>query len=65
MNDRFDVSDIITRFLKYVFSGLMLVYVAYVLDLIGPSKLNITEISVLALTVASTYALLDLLLPCK
>ena len=36
-----DINDLIVKVLKYVFQGLMIAIVAYLLDMVGPNKLNI------------------------
>jgi|TARA_B100000497_G_scaffold86878_1_gene96843 hypothetical protein len=58
-----DINDLIVKVLKYVFQGLMIAIVAYLLDMVGPNKLNIWEISILAATAACVFAILDVLSP--
>lgn len=56
----FDMSEIITRAVKYLLEGFVVAFVAYVLPRQG---LSWTEVAVIGLTAAATFAILDLFSP--
>ena len=56
-----DINDLIVKVLKYVFQGLMIAIVAYLLDMVGPNKLNIWEISILSPNYQTIFSSLHLL----
>jgi len=56
----FDVSEIIKRIIKYLVEGLMVAIAAYA---IPQRSLNIEEISLIALTAAATFSILDCYVP--
>lgn len=58
-----DTNELVVRLIKYLFQGLMIAIVAYLLDMIGPNKLNTWEIGILAATAACVFAILDILSP--
>ena len=43
-----DINELVLKALKYLFQGLMIAIVAYLLDMIGPNKLNTWEIAILS-----------------
>jgi hypothetical protein len=55
-----DVWEALTRLIKYMFEGLAVAVVAYILP---KSKLQPSEILFLALTAACVFSILDLLAP--
>lgn len=55
-----DGREIFLRFFKYIFEGLVIALVAY---LIPNNKLNTEEILILALTAAAAFAILDHFFP--
>jgi len=55
-----DVWEALTRLIKYMFEGLAVAVVAYILP---KSKLQPSEIMFLALTAACVFSILDLLAP--
>jgi ABC-type Co2+ transport system permease subunit len=56
----FDASEILVRFLKYIFEGLMVAIAAY---FIPNTKLPPKELLMIALVAAATFAVLDLFAP--
>ena len=56
----FDVSEIIKRIIKYLVEGLMVAIAAYA---IPQRTLNIEEITLIALTAAATFSILDCYVP--
>ena len=58
--DMFDVSELIKRVIKYLVEGLMVAIAAYA---IPKRSLNLEEITLLALTAAATFAILDAYIP--
>lgn len=58
-----DINELVLKALKYLFQGLMIAIVAYLLDMIGPNKLNTWEIAILSATAACIFAILDILSP--
>lgn len=56
----FDVSELIKRVIKYLIEGLIVAIAAFA---IPKRSLNIEEISLLALTAAATFAILDTYIP--
>ena len=56
----FDMNEMITRAVKYLLEGLVVAIAAYVLPRQG---LSWTEIAIIALTAAATFAILDLFSP--
>jgi ABC-type Co2+ transport system permease subunit len=60
MNGMFDVMELIKRIIKYLVEGLMVSLVAYA---IPKQSLKLEEISLIALTAAATFAILDTYLP--
>lgn len=60
MNYSFDTQEMFTRIVKYLIEGIAVAAVAYLL----PSKtLSWEEVSLLALTAAAIFAILDLVAP--
>lgn len=55
-----DIWEALTRLIKYMFEGLAVAVVAYILP---KSKLQPSEIMFLALTAACVFSILDLLAP--
>jgi len=60
LNDIFDLSEFVTRIIKYLVEGFMVAIVAYA---IPKHSLNLEEIAMLALTAAATFSILDTYLP--
>lgn len=60
MNGMFDVVELIKRIIKYLVEGLMVALVAYA---IPKQSLKLEEISLIALTAAATFSILDTYLP--
>jgi ABC-type Co2+ transport system permease subunit len=60
MFEMFDVTEIIKRIIKYLIEGLMVAIAAFA---IPKRSLNLEEISLLALTAAATFAILDAYIP--
>ena len=60
MEYKFDIWEALTRLIKYIFEGLMVALVAYLLP---HSKLQSSEIAFLGLTAACVFSILDLLAP--
>lgn len=60
MEYSFDIWEAVIRIIKYVFEGLMVALVAFILP---ESKLKWSEILLLALTAACVFSILDLLAP--
>jgi hypothetical protein len=58
-----DTHELILNILKYLFQGFAIALVAHLLDMIGPNKLNGWEISILAVTSACVFAILDVISP--
>jgi len=56
----FDTTELIKRIIKYLIEGLMVAVAAFA---IPKRSLNIEEISLIALTAAATFAILDTYLP--
>jgi len=56
----FDISEIIKRIIKYLVEGLMVAIAAYA---IPQRSSNIEEISLIALTAAATFSILDCYVP--
>jgi ABC-type Co2+ transport system permease subunit len=56
----FDVAELIKRVIKYLIEGLIVAIAAFA---IPKRSLNIEEISLLALTAAATFAILDTYIP--
>ncbi len=56
----FDFWEALIRILKYVLEGVIVAFVAYILP---EKKLKLSEISMLALTAACVFSLLDLFAP--
>ena len=56
----FDVSEIIKRIIKYLVEGLMVAIAAYA---IPQRSLNLEEITLIALTAAATFSILDCYVP--
>ena len=56
----FDVSEIIKRIIKYLVEGLMVAIAAYA---IPQRSLNLEEITLIALTAAATFSILDFYVP--
>lgn len=59
-----DILELAIHTLKYIFAGLILAFVAYVMNIVGPNKLTTTELVVFCYMAVSTYVLIDFLLPC-
>jgi ABC-type Co2+ transport system permease subunit len=55
-----DISELIKRIIKYLIMGLMIAIVSFA---IPKRSLNIEEITMIALTAAATFAILDTYLP--
>jgi hypothetical protein len=60
MNNMFDVSETIKRIIKYLVEGLLVAIAAYA---IPKRSLNLEEITLIALTAAATFSILDCYLP--
>jgi ABC-type Co2+ transport system permease subunit len=60
MNDFFDFSEFVKRAIKYIVEGIMVAIAAYS---IPKHKLNVEEVTVIALTAAATFAVLDVFVP--
>ena len=60
MNNMFDVSETIKRIIKYLGEGLLVAIAAYA---IPKRSLNLEEITLIALTAAATFSILDCYLP--
>lgn len=56
----FDLAEFIKRIVKYLVLGLIVAVISYV---IPKKSLNIEEISILALSAAATFSILDVFLP--
>jgi ABC-type Co2+ transport system permease subunit len=56
----FDISEIIKRIIKYLVEGLMVAIAAYA---IPQRSLNMEEITLIALTAAATFSILDCYVP--
>lgn len=56
----FDVSELVKRTVKYLIEGLMVAIAAFA---IPKRSMNLEEISLLALTAAATFAILDTYIP--
>jgi threonine/homoserine efflux transporter RhtA len=56
----FDLAEFIKRIVKYLVLGLIVAVISYI---IPKKSLNIEEIAVVALSSASTFAILDTFLP--
>jgi ABC-type Co2+ transport system permease subunit len=56
----FNISELIKRIIKYLIEGLMVAIAAFA---IPKRSLNLEEISLLALTAAATFAILDTYIP--
>ncbi len=56
----FDASEILVRFLKYAFEGVVVAVAAY---FIPGRKMDVEEILIIALVAAATFAVLDLFAP--
>ena len=56
----FDVTELITRIIKYLIQGFMVAVAAFA---IPKRSLNLEEIGFIALTAAATFAILDTYLP--
>jgi len=54
-----DVSDLVSRAVKYALEGLAVAIAAYVL----PGKLKISEIGMISLVAMATFAILDIYAP--
>ena len=59
-NMSFDATELLVRFLKYVFEGTVVATAAY---FIPGKKLGIDEIMIIAMIAAATFAVLDLFAP--
>ena len=60
MNDFFDFSEFVKRAIKYIVEGIVVAIAAYS---IPKHKLNVEEVTVIALTAAATFAVLDVFVP--
>lgn len=60
MDGMFNVTEIITRILKYLIQGFMVAVAAFA---IPKRSLNLDEIGAIALTAGATFAILDTYLP--
>lgn len=60
MNDFFDFSEFVKRAIKYIVEGIMVAIAAYS---IPKHRLNVEEVTVIALTAAATFAVLDVFVP--
>ena len=56
----FDVSELITRAIKYLVEGLMVAIAAFV---IPTRSISLDEITLIALTAAATFSILDTYIP--
>jgi ABC-type Co2+ transport system permease subunit len=55
-----DVSELVKRIIKYFVEGLMVAFACYA---IPKRSLNVEEISLVALTAAATFSILDTYIP--
>jgi hypothetical protein len=60
MNGIFDVTELITRIIKYLIQGFIVAVAAFV---IPKRSLNLEEIAFISLTAAATFAILDTYMP--
>ena len=60
MSSLFDISELIKRLVKYLVEGLMVAIAAFA---IPKRSLNIEEITLIALTAAATFCILDAYVP--
>lgn len=60
MDYTFDIWEAVVRIIKYLFEGIIVALVAFILP---KSKLQWSEILLLALTAAAVFSILDLLAP--
>jgi len=56
----FDVTELVSRIIKYLVEGLMVAIAAYA---IPKRSLNLEEIALIALTAAATFSILDTYIP--
>jgi ABC-type Co2+ transport system permease subunit len=56
----FDLNELVTRIVKYLVEGLMVAIAAFA---IPKRSLNLEEITLIALTAAATFAILDTYIP--
>lgn len=56
----FDTTEILVRFFKYIFEGVIVAVAAY---LIPGKKMNAEEVLIIGLIAAATFAVLDLFAP--
>jgi ABC-type Co2+ transport system permease subunit len=56
----FDVSELITRAIKYLVEGLMVAIAAFV---IPKRSISLDEVTLIALTAAATFSILDTYIP--
>lgn len=60
MNDLFDFSEFVKRAIKYIVEGIMVAIAAFS---IPSKKLNVEEVTIIALSAAATFAVLDVFVP--
>ena len=60
MNDLFDFSEFVKRAIKYIVEGIMVAIAAFS---IPKHKLNVEEVTIIALSAAATFAVLDVFVP--
>ncbi len=60
MEYSFDIWEAAIRIIKYMFEGLVVAFVAFILP---KSRLEVSEIMLLSLTAACVFSILDLLAP--
>ncbi len=60
MNGSINIAELVKRIIKYLVEGLMVAIAAYA---IPKRSLNIEEISLIALTAAATFSILDTYIP--
>lgn len=60
MGGLFNIYEIFARIIKYLIQGIVIAIVASIMP---KSKLDISEIGVLSLTAAATFAILDAFIP--
>jgi ABC-type Co2+ transport system permease subunit len=56
-----DAAEFVRRAIKYIIEGLVVAIAAYAIPKAG--KLNVEEVSIIALTAAATFAVLDVFVP--
>jgi hypothetical protein len=60
MNNIIDFSELVKRFIKYIFEGFIVAIAAFA---IPKQSMNVEEIALIALTAAATFSILDTFIP--